>query len=203
MIGELVAEIRRVKVRWEGFPGGPGLGTHYLSETTVAYPALVNFYSVIKSRILINTTLHIESGGDIIDDSNGELTGTWGTPSDNPIVGTGTGDYAGPVGMMINWSTGVIRDGHRLRGKTFLVPCSPLVFDGNGGVDVVDRTSINTQITNALTSMAGGLVIWHRPKFAKVEAPGTGTAVVRPGSSAPVTAGSISAKAVVLRSRRD
>ena len=196
----MVGPLSRVNVEWSGIAGMPGLSTFYFSETTVSYPLFVNLWSVIKGYFPTGITWTIPTGGDKIDTLTGELVGSWGTAGANVIACTGTGNFSAPTGILVKWDTGTISDGHRTKGKTFLVPVLASKFT-SGIVDPAFLTTINTQLTNYLTSQAGAQQVWHRPKFERV---GTGPrTMVRDGGQSTVNSVSVSPKAVVLRSRRD
>ena len=193
--------LSRLRVAWNGFTGAPGVSTFYFTETTVSYPLFINLFANLKGHFPNDVTWNIPGGGDTIDPLTGDLVGTWGTAVSNAITGTSGGSYAAPTGVMIKWGTGTIIDGHRLNGKTFMVPAASALFDTGGVVVAADFATINTQLQNHVNSMNGAQVVWHRPIYTKVV--GGDPVLKRVGGYSAVTTGSLSRKACVLRSRRD
>jgi hypothetical protein len=136
-------------------------------------------------------TISFDPFGDIIDDSTGALTGSW-TAGSTPATVTGSSGsvYIAPSGLVVNWQTGTIVAGRRLRGKTFLVP------GPNGSADGTPTTANLSTLTTAATTLiasTGGLRVFHRPNPV-----GSST-----GVSALATAAQVPDKFVILRSRRD
>src|SRR5674476_946106 len=119
-----------------------------------------------------------------------------------PATRTGGDNYAAPVGMCVDWNTGVVMDLHRLRGRTFVVPCSGAQFD-------VDGSPLSTAVSglqsagDALIAADGNLMVWHRPRAAKAADGSRPAVTARAGGYANVTTAHVPDKAVVLRSRRD
>jgi len=188
--------IDRMRVRWEGMPGGPGVSTFYSTSGVPDHAVLANFFSAIKSYIPLDVTFQVENGGDTIDAENGDLIGAWGVGTSGPIVCTGGTLYAAPVGLMIKWDTGTITGGHRLRGKTYLVPAESSCFDTTGQVNSTVLGAVSSAAQSYVTT-ATGAVIWNRPRDA------TATKPAHTGGTAALISGTCSPKAAVMRSRRD
>jgi len=193
--------LSRLRVGWENFQGAPGVSTFYFTETTVSYPLFINLFANIKSHFPVGLRWVIPGGGDVIDPLNGDLTGTWGTAASNTITATGTGSYSAPSGLMLKWGTGSILDGHRLSGKTYMVPAIGSTFDSFGRVDPAILATLNTQLQNHVNSLNGAQVVWHRPIYTRTA--GADPVLKRTGGYSAVTTGSCSPAACVLRSRRD
>jgi hypothetical protein len=91
----------------------------------------------------------------------------------------------------VNWNTGVFNDkGHRIRGRSYLVPLATVAFGSNGG----PNNTVSTNISSAANSLVTGLipmVVVSRTKA------GAYVAITS------VTAAQIGPKAAVLTSRRD
>lgn len=198
-----MAPISRVRVSLTGFPGAPGVCTFYgLDGPAMQTPLRVMFNSLI-SLLPQNVHADVALGGDVIDSSTGQLTGTWLGVAQPTINGGAAGGYAAPAGGMLRWATSAIRDGHRVRGRTFIVPLSAAAFDNDGSLTSIAFTTLNDAAVTMVTNASPSFVIWHRPFKGS---PATATRPARPaylGGSEIVTAGSAADKAVVLRSRRD
>jgi hypothetical protein len=184
----------RTRVSWTGFPGAPGVSTFY-EQTAITLPAkLRTFYEAVKAYLPSNVTLSYASSGDLIDETTGGLTGDWSvTPTPANTVGTLGQVYAAPVGVVVNWRTSGIVNGHRVRGRTFLVPVQQ---DTATGVPNPTAIAAIQAAATALVAAAPNMCIWARPVLAPLPHP-------RAGSAHAVTAAAVPGKYVVLRSRRD
>ena len=193
-----MTNIDRVRVSWTGFLGGPGVSTFYTIDAESFLAPLHDWLSSMANNIPTDVTLQIEPTGDVIDPADGHLVDSWTTDVSTAITGAGAGKYAAPVGLCVNWLTGEVADGHRVRGKTFMVPCNEDTFDAAGQVDGSVHGSLQT-ICDTLVSVASPeFVVWHRPRAASVKHP-----VATAGSEWPVTNAVLSTKAAILTSRRD
>jgi hypothetical protein len=184
----------RFRVSWTGFPGAPGVSTFY-EETTTTLPAkLRTFFEACKPYFPNDVTLSYAAAGDLIDETNGHITGDWTiTPTPANTTGTLGQVYAAPVGMLVNWRTSGIVNGHRVRGRTFLVPVQQDTATGAPNATAV--AAIQTAAL-ALVAAAPNMVVWSRPIA-------TGLPHARAGSKHLVTSASVPGKYVILRSRRD
>lgn len=197
-----MANIARVRCVWSGFPGGPGVSTHYLDPGFAAgsLGVIRTFYNGLISYLPNTISIQVPGSGDILDDANGELVSQWTDTTPAVCVGTSASGYAAPAGMIVQWKTATIVDGNRLVGKTYIVPMAN-VFEPGGTPTSAVVTSVGTLALSMVTGLAGDLLVWHRPIKANPEA--DPPVVGRLGSSAPVTTVSVPDRAAVLRSRRD
>jgi hypothetical protein len=186
-----MASIQRVRAHWTGFSGAPGLSTFYVTNGNSFLPDLRTFFNSIAGLLPSNVTISFDPFGDIINDSTGALTGAWAAGSTPATVTGSSGSvYIAPSGLVVNWQTGAIVAGRRLRGKTFLVP------GPNGSADGTPTTANLATLSTAATTLfasTGGMLVWHRPNPV-----GSST-----GVSSVVTAAQVPDKFVILRSRRD
>jgi hypothetical protein len=112
------------------------------------------------------------------------------TPPAN-VTGSATGAYAAPTGACVSWVTSGVVGGHRVAGRTFLVPLGQVGFENDGTLAPGVLTAVNSA-ASTLISAPPEFVIWHRPdNFAAGN-----------GSAHPVLASKITDKAAVLTSRR-
>jgi hypothetical protein len=100
---------------------------------------------------------------DILDAATGSLVTSVGITAPSVINGGSGGSYAAPGGVCINWSTGGVVGGKRVRGRTFIVPLNSSKYDTQGTLDDSYRTSA---IAAAFAYRTGTHqpVVWHRPK---------------------------------------
>lgn len=189
--------LQRIRVVWTGQTGLPGVSTFYANETdATAIAALVAFFGNIKFAFPAGTAWEIPSSGDLINEENGELGGTWSQSGSGTVNATGGAvNYAAGVGCRVTWLTSGIVNGRRLRGSTFLTGMTVGSYGSNGTIDdstvTQFRTHVNTLVTNS------NLWIWS-PPF-----PGSPTVDQRDGTSAVVISGTVPDKVTSLRSRRN
>ncbi len=157
-----MASILRVPVVWTGATGLPGVSVFHGALTTPGVVTdLVTFFSAIPTKIPTAITVDVPESGDMIDDATGTLSGSWTDSSGGPVDMTGTGEYAAGVGVAITWNTNGIRNGRRVRGRTFLCPLTVACFDSDGTIAGAILGDIRTA---ANTLAAGGnLLVWSRP----------------------------------------
>lgn len=185
--------IQRLRCEWVGTAvEGPGLTTFFAeADGTVAIQVgAAAFFEAVKAFIPSGTTIRIPQGGDVIDEATGVLTGTWGTSSATTVTATGTGNFAAGVGARVAWETGVIRNGRRVRGSTFVVPLVVGSYEGNGTLATGALTALQTGVTNMLVQVPTQMRVWSRPR------PGL------PGAAVAVARGIVPDRVSWLRSRR-
>ena len=200
--------MHRVRINWTGFPGGPGISTLYGTESTAAPASSSNCLTDISNQVPMDVSWNIPSSGDTIDPITGLITGGWSGGTPTPGTGGGTGVYAAPVGCMIKWSTGQVRSGRRVKGRTFLVPLVGTAFDTAGNVEPGAIGTIADGAAALVTALAPNFFVWQRPRKASnawtdVHGLLHPAKVARVGESIAITSSSVPTKAVVLRSRRD
>jgi len=204
-----MTELIRVKARWTGFTGAPGYtvlhfrdfgsgdggGGAVTQEAAVAAATKVaQFFTAIRATLVTSARIQVEGEIDVIEDTTGELTRSLSVPAPAVISGTGGSAYSGPVGAVVNWRTGGIRKGRRIRGRSFLVPLTGAAFGADGQIITSMRDTIQAAAT-ALADSTGtpDLGVYARPSSAGAS---DGTWAVATGAQVPTMA-------AVLRSRRD
>lgn len=154
--------IHQVRVAWTGAKGLPGVSTFYCTGTMETFrAALHNFFNADKSLYPSSVTITIPSTGSDINSDTGLVTGVWTSGTDDAIACTGTGAYAAPAGMVVNWHTGIYVGGRELRGKTFLVPMITTTFQSDGSLNDTDRAGVETD-ANTLADTTASMVIYSR-----------------------------------------
>ena len=201
-----MADIARVKVRWSGFTGSPGYSVFHfrdfggvtptVSDVELAIDRVDAFFNAIKAYLPSVVNVKTQADVEVIDETNGSLVNVLqGTPTAG-VNGTASGatPYAAATGAVLTWRTSGIRNGRRIRGRTFLVPMSSDCFSFDGTINGTALTTLTTAAT-ALTDTTGlaDLAVWARP---------TGPGATD-GIAHAVTAFSIPDMSAVLRSRRD
>lgn len=196
----------KVKVRWAGFTGSPGWSNFFFRDfsgtgeptSDQAAPAVARvntFFTAIKDRFTPNVNWTIQPDVEVVQETNGNLVDIFNTTATAPIVGSNTIlTYAAPAGVVVTWRTGIVRNGRRVRGRTFLVPTSSACFQADGSIETASL-SIFQNAANALCNSTGSpdLGVWARPS-----APGAND-----GSWSLVNSATVPDMAAILRSRRD
>lgn len=143
-----------------------------------------------KANFSTDLTFTYPQDGDMIDDATGDIVGSWTGSAIAATTGTSSGAYARGVGYSVRWNTAGVVNSHHVRGRTFLVPCAGSMFNSDGTVDFTLAAAVNTASAAMISTLAGNLRIWSRPK------PGV------PGSSFAVTSASCNTVTSWLRTRK-
>lgn len=199
-----MAQIIQAKINWTGFVGAPGYtnlffrdfsgGTVDQAMADGAVSKIAAFVTAVKPYLPSNVSLGIDTTFNVLEETTGELQGFLNGGSNTPNPGTGTGTYSAASGACITWTTTGVRNGRRIRGRTFLVPLVGTAYDSDGTLAPGARTALVNAAT-ALSSPtgAGDLGVWARPT-----APGA-----TDGIWTVVSASSVRDKVAILTSRRD
>lgn len=192
--------IFRVKARWQGFSGAPGYTILHFGDGTEqdgatpdsAVVATRAFFQSLSGLLAPGVSISIENAVEELETGSGQMQTIHTTASVTPVTASGAGTYAAPVGAVVNWITNEVRNGRRVRGKTFLVPMSSSIYQADGTLATAHMATIQ-QAAEALIADANSLLcVYARPE--------TGTTN---GRLAPVTGARVPDMAAVLRSRRD
>jgi len=158
--------MQRLRVEWSG-PAvvGSGISTFYGDEGAGSLdPAeFVTFFDTIKNVIAPGVVWTVPNGGDQLNETTGELAGTWSGSGGGTVGSTGSGNFAVGVGARVAWGTGGIVNGRRVRGSTFLVPIAANSYDAQGTISSGSLSSIQTAADGLISGLTGALVIWSRP----------------------------------------
>lgn len=195
-----------IRTDWSGTTGGPGLTQLAINTFIPVAPAAAQdwvdavrvFWDTIKTYLPNELTLTVLPQVDAYVTETGDLDSTVvaATPP-LPVLGGGTGTYAGGSGIKVTWETNQIAFGKRVRGSTFIVPATSGAFTVNGQVSGTVQTAVNAAaaaLIAAIDEPAVDLTVWSRPKT---------TPVVRAGFATDIVQGICSSKSAILRSRRD
>jgi hypothetical protein len=195
----------RGKIRWTIPGAGTALSVLHFSgaETqldgqleaddvsTRIHSFLTPIINVLPNVVKVQALSEVEE----INPSTGDLIGFWNTPAKAERAGTAaaTAGWAAAAGAVISWSTAGVRNGRRVRGRTFVVPLSNECWDVDGTIKSVPLGSLTTG-AQALTTGTDvtRFNIWSRPS-----APGASD-----GAAFPVSGFRIPDMSAILRSRR-
>lgn len=199
-----MASISRVRVVLTGASGLPGVSTFYAVDPVVLTGDLNAFYTTMKEMFPANVTATVENTGDVINDADGKITGSWsgGIGTAHPSA-NGPTPYSAPSGAVVTWLTGLIVNGHRVRGRTFIVPLWGAAYENDGTLSPATLANINPAAALLWDSHLANFLIWARPVTARAATPTLKARAARLGTSVNVSGSRVTDKAAVLRSRRD
>ena len=200
-----MASMLRVTARWSGFQGSPGYSNFFFAadndgfhndEAADACADKVDAFFGACAALFPNVfRISTLSDVDEIDPANGQLLRTFNAGSRGAVAGTAAANgFSGTSGAVVTWRSSGVRNGRRVRGRTFLVPTANIAYDIDGTLQASTLTTLGTAATalrTPFTNFTAG--IWARPTL-----PGASD-----GAWFPMTSHSIPDKAAVLRSRRD
>jgi hypothetical protein len=170
---------------------GPSVSTFFFNAAGTGWTSdLTNFYDAVKNRHPSSVTFQIPRSGDILDETTGDLVGSWTEAVAGNVTGTGASLFAKGVGYRVKWTTSGVHNGRRVVGSTYMVPMDLGMLDAAGDLGSVQMTAINVAATALVASPSHELRVWSRPVN------GAG------GESHVVTSGSVPDAISWLRSRR-
>jgi hypothetical protein len=194
-------QLARVMVEWTGnmVKGAAANVLYFESGTgTVDLAAIRSAYSNLQSLLPTGCTLTFPGAGDLVDENTGTLLGAWTATSPSVLTGAGAALSAAGAGACVSWNTGMVVAGHRLRGRTFIVPLATDAYDAAGTLSTTAITMGNAfgAAMNAIPTFC----VWHRPTHT-----GSGPSRVNnaDGASRLVASYTLKDKVAFLSSRRD
>lgn len=193
--------MNRIRAIWTGISGPPGVSTFYSLNPGADLPLIHGFFESIVGSLPGGVTITLGGEGDIIDETTGELTGAWSGTAPAESHGEGTPAWAGPAGACVTWLTGVVMDGSRLKGKTYLVPLQTLCYGSDGTIEPATLATLRG-VASSLAEESQ-LVVWHRPRLARAADGSRKAVTARAGGYASMNGATVADKAAVLTSRRD
>lgn len=200
--------IDRIRVPWSGGRGGPGVSTFYALSGATALAPLRAFFEANKQLIPTGIQCTFVAGGDTLVAETGVLSGTWTGTGEPSVITTGNSlTYSAAAGFAINWRTNAVLFGHRVVGRTFIVPAVRDAFD-DGSINPGVQTGTAATAATMLAAVPGNFVVWVRPvtaapSWTDVHGRVHPARAAHAGAFAPIVVGEIPDLAVVLRSRRD
>jgi len=191
---------------WSGFAGAPGYSNFSFMDLTTdsarnaAGAAIKAFFDGTASARATTWSVAVQSEITEWDSATGVLTGAANmTSPPAPTAGTATlAPFAGGSGYCVTWKTGLIFNGRRVIGRTFMVP-GLSTYDNDGTLSTATISAAQAAATALIAAAGADLAIWAK-LFTK---PTDGTKPVQIGGAlAPVTSHAVKDMASQLRSRR-
>ena len=195
----------RVTARWSGFQGSPGYsnfffasdqGDFHNNEAADACADKVDSFFGACAALFPNVfRISTLSDVDEIDSATGELLGTYSAGARGAVSGTAAANgFSGTSGAVVTWRTAGVRNGRRVRGRTFLVPTANIAYDIDGTLQASTVNTLGTAAAAFITPFTNYQAgVWARPT----------SSTATDGVWHPMSTASIPDKAAVLRSRRD
>lgn len=192
--------IQRVDLVWQFPNGGPGLTTLYGINAGPVAAAAHTFFEAIKTRIPLGVTISWSGTGDNYDVATGELTEVYTGGTAWTTTGTGTGVWAAGVGASVRWLTGGVWGGHRVFGRTYLIPLNSFSYGSDGTLDANALSEFQAAAQTLITNAGADFQVYSRPKPARPGKHGTLPAI--DGAIFTVVGRTVDDKVSTLRSRR-
>jgi hypothetical protein len=159
----------RVVADWTGGKIGTGFSNIYFTGGTSTPQACADatraFFGsalVTGSNLPTGVNINFRSTVDVVDSMTGHLSNQLPVTAPAAVSGGGTARYSALAGSCVTWRTADFLNGHRVRGRTFLVPLDGGAMQADGTIDNTALGFMNTAAA-ALVAAAPELVVWHRP----------------------------------------
>lgn len=180
----------RLQVSLTGGQIGAGVATHFAVASAGHQAAFKAFWQGLSNHMPTGVFADVPATGDVIEVETGLLNGVWSGGSQASIQGQIAGAYPAGVGACVTWLTDGIVNGHRVRGRTFVVPLCGANYDANGTLQDATLSLLRGYCSTLLAGVGDDFLIWHRPRGES------------DGSAHPVTGFRVSDRVSTLRSRR-
>lgn len=155
-----------------------------------AAAAIRGFFQALAALLPNDVSLQFPGTADLLNPVSGSLEQSESFAAPLTVLGTSSASWAGGVGAVVRWETGVIAGGRRQRGRTFLVPMANTVYDTDGTLTAGSLTTIGNAATALISTLASNAtphVVWSRVL----------------GVETPSTTATIPDRTAILRERRD
>jgi hypothetical protein len=198
----------QVTVRWTypaGLVGGPGYNIFYGPNLSSKLDSLRVFYDSCKAYLPLGMSVQILGNGVKVQDSDGIQVGDWTVTAPAAVVGTATSGLVVPqTGVVVDWRTlGRNWRGHRIAGKSYLVPMAQIVYSSGGTIVQSVANAINTAADGWKNVGGASFGVWSRPVHARDANNKPTDEILHQGVWAQCTSTNVPIKVVTLRSRRD
>lgn len=196
----------RVRAIWSGFAGAPGYSNFHFNQLTdaaarnAAGAAVRSFFAALAGQLQTGWNVAVQGEITEWDVATGVMLAAADMSSvPTPVVGTATAaPFAGGSGLCVTWKTGVIFNGRRIVGRTFVVPAVG-IYENDGTLTAGAITAAQTAAGQLTGAASAEFSIWAKT-FTK---PTDGSKPVQIGGLLPAaTSYAVKDMASQLRSRR-
>lgn len=199
-----MSDFFRVVVNWTGFNGGPGFTNLYfrtagstavlLTDAQDAVTKVDAWVSALSNHLPSSVTVRVDPTVTEMNEQTGAQIGFLPTTAPAAHPGGDGGGYSAASGACFNWYTSGVRNGRRVRGRTFIVPLGGTKYDSTGTLAATTLTAYQNATATLLANVTSSrLHVWSRPS-----GPGASD-----GQAHPVEFYTLPDKAAILTSRRD
>lgn len=180
---------------WTVPGGGTGISNFHardVSDPTLAQAfadTIKQFFIDVRTSLPNDVTISFDSEV-TIHNNDGELGTVIPVTAPASTTGGQTGGWAGAAGGRVDWLTGAVIAGRRLRGRTYIVPLAAVAYENDGtltAATITQFTSAANLVRTGLQSNGTPLVVFSRTH----------------GVVQDVTGVVVNDKTAILRSRRD
>lgn len=184
----------RITAIWTGATGLPGYtrmrfaGELDAAGAATAAGRMRTFFDAVKAYIPSVVSINFAEAAQVYNTAR-ELQAEVGFTPPASVVGVGSGAFSAPAGMVVNWLTGAVVNGRKVRGRSFMVPLAGAAFATDGTPGPTTVTTFQGAAAALLTGTPALIIAGGTPETGSVEA--------------SVTGASVPDRAAVLRSRRD
>lgn len=180
-----MALLDRVRVEWSGAPVvGPGVSTFYFTAGGAGMVAATRLlFGSLAAWFPTAIRWNVSPNGDVIEDSTGDIAGSWSDTPGSVVSGNYAGNYLEGVGGRISWLTASRTRNRVVRGTTFCVPIGVQAFGPDGLLTGAWTGDAMTAANVLVNNSANELRVWTRPQ------PGqsNGTSHIVTSAVAPLT----------------
>lgn len=143
--------IYRITVRWSGFTGAPGYTNLHFGDLASGdgardgWERSVAFFNEFNDLLPNDVSWLVEGEAAVLDEQTGQIV-DYQTVSERPTPGSGgsPGGYSAASGAVITWNTAGVRNGRRVRGRTFLVPLGGGAYENDGTLSPSTISTLNS-----------------------------------------------------------
>lgn len=190
--------VAQYRAFWQIPDAGPAVSTFHLtavgpSNVVAAAQSIADFLGVAMNSVPNDVTVTFDSEMTVYNDATGQLTATVPVTPPQSTTGLVASQWAAGSGLRVDWLTPFIRNGRRVRGRTFIVPAGLDAFTNSGQVSgpaISQMTAAGATMVNELSANASPLCIYARPT------PGNA------GQAYNVTSVAVPTQAATLRGRK-
>lgn len=122
-----------------------------------------DMWTAIRSRLVTGLSWTIDPNARVLSEVTGQLQGIASDPTSRSGTGSGAGlAVADATQVLMRWSTGQVRNGRFVQGRTFVPGLDANLLSG-GNLGAGSQTAIAAAGQDMLLTGAG-FGVWHRPK---------------------------------------